>query len=452
MTETHTELFLQQLGWFIRLRWAAVIGGLIIITAGAAATPLHLALGTLLFCLLVLGLSNAYYQIQWSGWSKVLPGREDLDGKIHRLFHLQMVLDLAVLTFMLGVSGGAENPLFFFYLFHLAISTILFTEWESLGYALVGLLLPWLMYLFREQLNGQENLWPGFSSDWNLWLKAILGGYSLTVAGLWFFLTRLASDLRAKQKALEEVSQKLSVANENLKQVDIYKNQFLRQVVFQLKGPAIDMDFDLSAIEQALPKKNEKTEGAIQTAKKRVWALLELIDDLVWLSKTEVEEMPFKKETVDVYEVLLKRVQNHEAEARQKGLDLQLHGDPQIRLKADKEALDRVAENLLKNSLKYSEDGKGPIVLEFKLMGEWMVLTVEDNGIGIPAKQQKRLFEQFFRATNAKSREKFGTGLGLSIVREILQWHGGKVTVESEPKKGTKVETWWPLLNEGGGA
>ncbi len=206
------------------------------------------------------------------------------------------------------------------------------------------------------------------------------------------------------------------------------------------------MDFDLTAIEQSMPKATEKTETAIKTAKKRVWSLLELIDDLVWLSKTNVEEMPFKKEKVDVYEVLLTRVQHHEAEARQKGLELQLHGDPQIHLEADREALDRVVENLLSNSLKYSEEGKSPILVEFKRNGEWMVLTVEDKGIGIPAKQQKRLFEQFFRATNAKSREKFGTGLGLSIVREIIQWHGGKVSVESEPKKGTRIETWWPLL------
>ncbi len=300
------------------------------------------------------------------------------------------------------------------------------------------------MYLLQPYLGGGANLWPGFSEGWNLWLKAILTAYSTTVTGLWLFLTHLADDLRLKQKVLEEVTQKLSTANENLKEVDNYKNQFLRQVVFQLKGPAIDMDFDLSAIEQTLPKRGGKAGDAVQTAKKRVWSLLELIDDLVWLSKSNVEEVPFKKETVDVYAVLLKRVQHHETEARAKGLELQLHGDPQIRLQADREALDRVAENLLSNSLKYSEEGKSPILVEFKRQAEWMILTVEDKGIGIPPKQQRRLFEQFFRATNAKSREKFGTGLGLSIVKEILQWHGGKVTVDSEPNRGTKVETWWP--------
>jgi signal transduction histidine kinase len=442
------DLSTQHLQWFIHLRWAAVIGGFLIVGIGASVAPIHLSIGTLLGSLLLLGALNGVYQYLLRHWSNAGLSLEGLKEKIQSLFHIQMILDFAVLTFMLGVSGGVQNPLFLFYLFHLAISTILFSTLESLGYALVAFLLPWLMYWFQPALSGGANFWPGFSADWDLWLKAVLTGYSVTVAGLWFFLSRLASDLRSKQKALEEVMQKLSTANENLKQVDNYKNQFLRQVVFQLKGPAIDMDFDLSAIEQSLPKRSGKAGEAVQTAKKRVWSLLELIDDLVWLSKSNVEEIPYKKESVDVYDVLLKKVQTHEAEARQKGLDLQLHGDPQIRLLADREALGRVAENLLSNSLKYSEQGQGPILVEFKRMDEWMVLTVEDRGIGIPAKQQRRLFEQFFRATNAKSREKFGTGLGLSIVREILQWHSGKVTVESEPKKGTRVETWWPLTLE----
>jgi signal transduction histidine kinase len=441
----NTDYSAQRLLWFIHLRWAAVLGGCFIVGLGAVVGPSHLFLPPLLGSLVLLGLLNGTYQILWNRWSKASLKSEELEGRIHRLFHIQMILDFLVLTFMLVVSGGVENPLFLFYFFHLAISTILFPVWESLGYAFLALVLPWLMYLFLTPISGIGNPWPVLSGEWELWLKSVLAAYSITVAGLWFFLTRLASDLRLKQSNLEDVTQKLSAANENLKQVDVYKNQFLRQVVFQLKGPAIDMDFDLSAIEQSLPKRGEKTDMALRTAKKRVWSLLELIDDLVWLSKTNVEEMPFKKERVDVYEVLLKRIQNHEAEARLKGLDLQLHGDPQIRLEADRDALDRVVENLLSNSLKYSEVGKGPILVEFKRSGEWMVLTIEDKGIGIPAKQQKRLFEQFFRATNAKTREKFGTGLGLSIVREILQWHGGKVAVESEPKKGTRVETWWPL-------
>src|SRR5208282_6929230 len=194
----------QQLQWFIYLRWAAVLGGFLIVGIGSSVAPVHLPVGTLMACLLFLGLLNSVYQFFLKKWSKTSPRPEGLDGKIQGLFHVQMILDFAVLTFMLGVSGGAQNPLFLFYLFHLAISTILFTVWESLGYALAAFFLPWLMYLLQPYMGGGVNLWPGFSEGWNLWLKAILTVYSSTATGLWFFLTHLADDLRQKQKVLED--------------------------------------------------------------------------------------------------------------------------------------------------------------------------------------------------------------------------------------------------------
>jgi signal transduction histidine kinase len=227
--------------------------------------------------------------------------------------------------------------------------------------------------------------------------------------------------------------------------MDLFKDRFLRQVVFQLKSPTIEMDFDLSAAEKAVTPKGGKALEAIQMAKKRVWSLLELIEDLVWLSRLEVQDIPFHKEWIDVYEALLKRVQVLEDQARQKGIEFKLHGDPQVRLRADKEAFDRVADNLLSNAIKYTPAGKSQVVVEFQVSENWLVMTVQDDGIGIPPKQQKKIFEEFFRASNAKTLDKFGTGLGLSIVKRVMDWHGGKVSLSGEPKQGTKVETWWPL-------
>jgi signal transduction histidine kinase len=86
------------------------------------------------------------------------------------------------------------------------------------------------------------------------------------------------------------------------------------------------------------------------------------------------------------------------------------------------------------------------VIVDFQVMGDWLVVSVEDEGIGIPPKQQQKIFEEFFRGTNAKTVEKFGTGLGLSIVKRIMDWHGGKVNFVSTNKQGTKVETWWPYL------
>jgi two-component system sensor histidine kinase VicK len=265
------------------------------------------------------------------------------------------------------------------------------------------------------------------------------------VVGLWYFLSRLAQDLRSREKVLRETSGKLLNANEQLKQLDVFKNRFLHQVVTKLKGPTVEMDFDLSEVEKSVPKEKGDALVPIQIAKKRAWILLELIEDLSWLSRVDAEDIPFKKEWVDVHGALTERIQAMEGQALQKGIAFQLNGEPNTRLWADREAFDRVAVNLFSNAVKYTPAGEHKVTVEFKTEGEWLILSVQDEGIGIPPKQQSKLFQEFFRATNAKTMEKFGTGLGLSIVKRIMDWHGGKVQFAEISKQGAKVETWWPF-------
>ncbi len=400
-------------------------------------------------CVLILGVLNAIYLMYWERLKSSQPSPMDFAKKVHFFLHFQMATDLALLTAMLYFSGGAKNPLILFYLFHLAISAILFNQAESLFYAALALLLPWVLYLLEWGGFLTADPWPGISGVSGDHEQSILWAYSVAVAGLWFFLSRLGLDVETKEQALRETGEKLQTANEALKQLDVYKNQFLKQVVFQLKKPAIEMDFDLSAVESAIDAKNEKALEAVQTAKKRIWILLELIEDLVWLSRTQAGETPLKKSWVNVYETLLKRIQTVEEKAHQKGITFQLHGEPQTRLLADPESFERVADNLFSNAVKYTPVGKSSVLVAFHPEGNWLVFTVEDEGIGIPPKQQKKLFQEFFRATNARTMEKFGTGLGLSIVKQVMDLHGGRVSLSSETKKGTKIETWWPFTATG---
>lgn len=448
MAPFEKEIHAQRLGWFIHLRWAAVAGGIAILLGGPWLLPLSIQYGKLALCVAALGVLNAAYLAYWRRLKTSPQPPESLQEKMRILLHFQMMADLALLTMMLFFSGGAQNPLLFFYLFHVAISTIIFSISESLFYLALALVLPFSLLLLEVFNPAGGRFWPGpgFSVAQE---SSILLAYSVTVVGLWFFLTRLSSDLRGKENALRETSRKLFEANADLQQLDIYKNQFLRQVVFQLKTPAIDMDFDLSSVEKALSGKNEKALEAVQTAKKRVWSLLELIDDLTWLSRLEVNEKPFKREWVDVYESLVKDIQGMEAEAGQKGITFQIHGDPQIRLRADQEAFNRVAANLLSNAVKYTPAGTHKVLADLRVEGDWLVFSVQDEGIGIPPKQQEKIFEEFFRATNARKLEKFGTGLGLVIVKNIMDWHGGRIVFSSETKRGTKVETWWPYFPSG---
>ena len=107
------------------------------------------------------------------------------------------------------------------------------------------------------------------------------------------------------------------------------------------------------------------------------------------------------------------------------------------RVEADADAVAEALINLLSNAFKYSGDAKR-IALRARTQGEWLVFEVEDNGIGISARDKKRVFDKFYRAEQLLSRKTEGTGLGLSMVRHIVEGHRGKIELDSEPGKGSR--------------
>lgn len=108
------------------------------------------------------------------------------------------------------------------------------------------------------------------------------------------------------------------------------------------------------------------------------------------------------------------------------------------------ERIEQVVVNIVSNSIKYTPNG-GMIVMTASNIENGVRITVQDNGIGIPEEDLPRLFERFYRVDKARSRERGGTGLGLAIAREIVKLHGGKIEVESQFGKGTKMTVTLPL-------
>ena len=170
-----------------------------------------------------------------------------------------------------------------------------------------------------------------------------------------------------------------------------------------------------------------------------------LVDDVLSLARLESPEIELDVSEVDLGEFLEATLIDWQPRLKAKQLRFEndIHADLPM-LRADEGRLQEIVYNLLDNAVKYSKAG-GTITVRAQVEGESIHISVTDEGIGIREADVPRIFERFYRADKARSRELGGTGLGLSIVKHIVQLHGGSVGAESEPGRGTTVSVFLPI-------
>lgn len=174
--------------------------------------------------------------------------------------------------------------------------------------------------------------------------------------------------------------------------------------------------------------------------------LIHLVEDIIKLSKLDEESVELEKEDVNLYELTREIISRLSHQAAQKNIRLEVTGEP-VEYYGIRQILDEMIYNVCENAVKYNVDnGKVSVWVGNTLDGP--KVTVSDTGIGIPKEHHERIFERFYRVDKSHSKERGGTGLGLSIVKHGALLHGAKVTVESEPKHGTKIEMQFPKLDK----
>ena len=170
-----------------------------------------------------------------------------------------------------------------------------------------------------------------------------------------------------------------------------------------------------------------------------------LVDDLLTLAQLESSTPNLQLSEVRLTEVFAAIVLDWGKRFAEKRLSIEVGIPSDLPLiRAEETRLQEVLYNLLDNALKYTEPG-GRIRLRAERRGEEIVLSVSDTGVGVPEADLPRIFERFFRADKARSREVGGTGLGLSIVKHIAQMHGGRVEGESILHRGTTIRVIIPI-------
>jgi len=186
-------------------------------------------------------------------------------------------------------------------------------------------------------------------------------------------------------------------------------------------------------------KLNDPADAArfLDIAARQVDRLNAIIEDLLELSRIEQSEREgVSREPHRVRDVIENALSVCTGKAAARNISLELDCPEDLQANVNSPLLEQATINLLDNAVKYSEPGQ-PVKVSAAVHEGELAITVEDQGCGIPEEHLNRIFERFYRVDKARSRQLGGTGLGLAIVKHIAQAHGGSVTVDSSPGKGS---------------
>lgn len=230
-----------------------------------------------------------------------------------------------------------------------------------------------------------------------------------------------------------------------MEEVDRLKTQFVTTVSHELRTPLTNIKLYLGLFQKGKP---EKREQYLVTLQDEVNRLERLIMDLLDLARLERDRQTATRKVIDLAEVLQHVVSTLEpqAEAKRQSLHLRLT-EQALHVPADRNQMIQVFVNLCANAINYTPPD-GRVELEASSMlrdgRNWAVVSVSDNGIGIPEEDRERVFDRFYRG-QAEYFEVRGTGLGLSIVKEIVVQHSGQIELESRVGLGSTFTVWLPM-------
>jgi len=262
----------------------------------------------------------------------------------------------------------------------------------------------------------------------------------------WIAVGEDVTEKRRTEGALQDALERERQAVQRFEELDTVKTSLVQSVSHELRTPMTNvLGYTDMLLGQHLGEVNASQRKMLMSVSRNGRRLLKLIEDLLTLSHIEQRAFTTVAERVDLRTAVRRGCEAvaSQAEAAAVALELNLGEGPALVI-GDTDQLERVTENLLGNAVKFSPAGSVVGVAVECAEGE-AVLTVTDRGMGIPATEASRLFERFFRSSNAQRAEIQGSGLGLAIVKEVVDHHDGRIEVESEEGVGTTVRVRLPL-------
>ena len=215
------------------------------------------------------------------------------------------------------------------------------------------------------------------------------------------------------------------------------RREFTANVSHELKTPLTAISGTAEAIEHGLIQPTDIPHFA-DNIYQESQRLIRLVEDIIRLSRLEESDFSGQMQPVDLAGLVRATAERFVPIAQKSGIQIQVETIP-CTLEGIPSILEEIIYNLCDNAVKYNREN-GTVRVSLQRREGQILLAVQDTGIGIPADQQERIFERFYRVDKSHSKEVGGTGLGLSIVKHGVACHGGKIRLESEPGRGTLIE------------
>ncbi|KZZ85302.1 cell wall metabolism sensor histidine kinase WalK [Bacillus sp. SJS] len=220
--------------------------------------------------------------------------------------------------------------------------------------------------------------------------------------------------------------------------IDEERREFVANVSHELRTPLTTMRSYLDALAEGAWEDKEIAPQFLNVTQTETERMIRLVNDLLNLSKMDSRDYRIKPDWINFTVFFNKIIDRFEMTKSQKVTFKRDIPNEELYVDIDTDKITQVLDNIISNAMKYSPEG-GKITFRIKVLEEELLISVKDEGVGIPKDSVKKIFERFYRVDKARTRKLGGTGLGLAIAKEMVQAHSGEIWAESKEGRGTTV-------------
>jgi heavy metal sensor kinase len=244
---------------------------------------------------------------------------------------------------------------------------------------------------------------------------------------------------------LERLSVSLNRMIERLDEAFQHINRFSADASHELRTPLTILQLELESIAESQPLNAEQTDQ-IGSALEETHRMSHIVESLLAISRLDAGEVKMDKTRLDLGQLAASTAEQMRLLADEKGIVFRSNVASNIYVEGDRSRLQQVVVNLIANAIKYTPEA-GEVSVTVERSDHTAILEVSDNGMGIPARSLPHVFERFYRADKARSRNSGGAGLGLAIVKAICTAHGAAIKVSSKEGQGSRFTVELPVLD-----